>query len=369
MSLTTQGGSSPQESVRRVAIASMVGTSIEWYDFFIFGTASALVFGRLFFPTFSELAGTLAAFASFAVGFVARPVGGLVFGHIGDRSGRKTTLVITLTMMGLATFAMGLMPSYDAIGPWAPILMVVLRFVQGMAVGGEWGGAVLMATEHAGAERRGFFGSFAQMGSAVGGLMATGIFLLMQQLPEDDFVSWGWRVPFLFSIVLVFVGLFIRLRIMESPVFAQLKEARGVVKVPVVELLRSESRNVLLAAGLYLAHGVLFYAMTVYTLSYTTRVYGLAQNTYLIGVTAAGAVQLITIPFLGALSDRLGRRGDHVRHPVHRRIFRPAQLHDHVPGPDAGMARGDHRHLRRPQPRVRADGRAVFGNVPRARAL
>jgi MFS transporter, MHS family, shikimate and dehydroshikimate transport protein len=286
----------------------MVGTSIEWYDFFIFGTASALVFGRLFFPTFSELAGTLAAFASFAVGFVARPVGGLVFGHIGDRSGRKTTLVLTLTMMGLATFAMGLMPSYAAIGAWAPILMVLLRFVQGMAVGGEWGGAVLMATEHSGSGRRGFFGSFAQMGSAVGGLMATGSFLLVQRLPEEDFVSWGWRIPFLFSIVLVLVGLFIRLRIMESPVFAQIKEARRVVKVPVVELLRSESRNVLLAAGLYLAHGVLFYAMTVYTLAYTTSVYGLAQNTYLIGVTAAGAVQLITIPFLGALSDKLGRR-------------------------------------------------------------
>jgi len=304
---TTQGGSAP-ESVRRVAIASMVGTSIEWYDFFIFGTASALVFGRLFFPTFSELAGTLAAFASFAVGFVARPVGGLVFGHIGDRSGRKTTLVITLTMMGLATFAMGLMPSYAVIGAWAPILMVVLRFVQGMAVGGEWGGAVLMATEHAGAGRRGFFGSFAQMGSAVGGLMATGIFLVMQQLPEEDFVSWGWRVPFLFSIVLVFVGLFIRLRIMESPVFANMKEARGVGKMHVGELLQTQARNVLLAAGLYLAHGVLFYAMTVYTLSYTTSVYGLAQNTYLIGVTAAGAVQLITIPFLGGLSDKLGRR-------------------------------------------------------------
>ena len=300
--------STPRESVRRVALASMVGTSSEWYDFFIFGTASALVFGRLFFPTFSELAGTLAAFASFAVGFVARPVGGVVFGHIGDRSGRKTTLVLTLTMMGMATFAMGLMPSYAAIGAWAPILMVLLRFVQGMAVGGEWGGAVLMATEHSGSERRGFFGSFAQMGSAVGGLMATGIFLLMQQLPEDAFVSWGWRVPFLFSIVLVFVGLFIRLRIMESPVFARIKETRGVVKVPVVELLRTEARNVLLAAGLYLAHGVLFYAMTVYTLAYTTKAYGLAQNTYLIGVTAAGAVQLITIPFLGALSDTLGRR-------------------------------------------------------------
>jgi MHS family shikimate/dehydroshikimate transporter-like MFS transporter len=301
-------GSLPRESVRRVALASMVGTSIEWYDFFIFGTASALVFGRLFFPTFSELAGTLAAFASFAVGFVARPVGGLLFGHIGDRIGRKTTLVVTLTMMGVATFLMGLMPPYAVIGVWAPILMVVLRFVQGVAVGGEWGGAVLMATEHSGQARRGFFGSFAQVGSAVGGLMSTGMFLVMQQLPPDDFLSWGWRVPFLFSIVLVLVGLFIRLKITESPEFAKIKETRKVVKIPVVELLRGDARNVMLAAGLYLAHGVLFYAMTVYTLAYTTREYGLAQNTYLIGVTAAGALQIFTIPFLGALSDTLGRR-------------------------------------------------------------
>jgi metabolite-proton symporter len=286
----------------------MVGTSIEWYDFFIFGTASALVFGRLFFPTFSELAGTLAAFASFAVGFVARPVGGLLFGHIGDRVGRKTTLVVTLTMMGLATFAMGLMPPYSVIGVWAPVLMVALRFIQGVAVGGEWGGAVLMATEHSGQGRRGFFGSFAQVGSAVGGLMSTGMFLLMQQLPEDAFLAWGWRVPFLLSLVLVLVGLFIRLRITESPVFAQVKETQKVVKIPVVELLRSDARNVLLAAGLYLAHGVLFYAMTVYTLAYTTREYGLAENTYLIGVTVAGAIQIFTIPALGYLSDKLGRR-------------------------------------------------------------
>ncbi len=304
----TLDGSAPRQSVRRVALASMIGTTIEWYDFFIFGTASALVFGRLFFPTFSELAGTLAAFASFAVGFVARPVGGLIFGHAGDRIGRKTTLVLTLTMMGLATFAMGLLPTYAVIGVWAPILMVVLRFLQGLAVGGEWGGAVLMATEHSGRERRGFFGSFPQMGSAVGGLMSTGMFLAVQQLPEDSFVSWGWRVPFLLSIVLVLVGLFIRLRIMESPVFAQIKQAHRVVKVPVVALLRSDARNVLLAAGLFLAHGVLFYAMTVYTLAYTTSQFGLAENTYLVGVTAAGAVQILTIPALGALSDKVGRR-------------------------------------------------------------
>ena len=318
MSVTTRNGSAPRESahaassresVWRVALASMVGTSIEWYDFFIFGAASALVFGRLFFPNVSELAGTLAAFATFAVGFVARPVGGLVFGHFGDRLGRKTMLVVTLTMMGLATFAMGLMPSYAAIGVWAPILMVVLRFVQGLAVGGEWGGAVLMATEHAGGHRKGFFGSFAQIGSAVGGLMSTGIFaLLTWRLPEEDFLQWGWRVPFLLSIVLVLVGLFIRLRIMESPEFAKLKESRRVVKVPVVELLRSDLRNVLLAAGLYCAHGVLFYAMTVYTISYARTAYGLAQNTYLIGVTLAGFGQLFTIPLLGALSDRVGRR-------------------------------------------------------------
>src|SRR6185295_2021341 len=225
-------------------LASMIGTTIEWYDFFIFGYASALVFGRLFFPTVSEVAGTLAAFASFAVGFVARPVGGLLFGHFGDRIGRKTTLVVTLTLMGLATFAMGLMPTYETIGVWAPILMVVLRFLQGAAVGGEWGGAVLLATDHSDRKRRGFFGSFAQMGSAVGGLMSTGMFLLMQRLSGDAFMSWGWRVPFLFSIVLVFVGLFIRLRIAESPVFAQVKETRRVVRMPVVELLRADARNV-----------------------------------------------------------------------------------------------------------------------------
>jgi MFS transporter, MHS family, shikimate and dehydroshikimate transport protein len=304
----TNSAPAPRESVRRVALASMIGTSIEWYDFFVFGTASALVFNRLFFPNLSEFAGTLASFALLSVGFVARPVGGLVFGHIGDRIGRKTTLVVTLAMMGIATFIMGLMPTYAVIGGWAPTLMIALRFAQGLAVGGEWGGAVLMATEHSDGKRRGFIGSFAQVGSAIGALMSTGMFLLVRQLPEDDFLSWGWRVPFLISIVLVFVGLFIRLRIMESPVFEKIKEASKVVKVPVVELLRTDARNVLLAAGMYLGHGVLFYAMTVYTLNYTVQTYGLAQDTYLIGVTAAGAVQILTIPLLAALSDKVGRK-------------------------------------------------------------
>ena len=303
----TAEGSAPRESVRRVALASMIGTSIEWYDFFLFGIAAS-VLSRLFFPTFSPLAATLAVFAGYAVGFVARPVGGLVFGHIGDRIGRKATLVVTLTLMGVATFLMGLMPTYATIGVWAPILMVVLRFAQGLAVGGEWGGAVLMATEHSDRKRRGFFGSFAQVGSAFGLLMASGMFLAVEQLPEDDLLSWGWRVPFLVSIVLVFVGLFIRLRIMESPVFARIKETSRVAKVPVVELMRSDTRNVLLAAGLYLAHGVLYYAMTVFTLNYVVTEYGLPRQTYLVGVLAAGAVQIVTIPALAALSDKLGRR-------------------------------------------------------------
>jgi MFS family permease len=203
---------------------------------------------------------------------------------------------------------MGLMPTYATIGVWAPILLVVLRFAQGLAVGGEWGGAVLMATEHSDSKRRGFFGSFAQVGSAFGLLMASGMFWAVEQLPENDLMSWGWRVPFLVSIVLVFVGLFIRLRIMESPVFARIKETSRVAKLPVVELLRSDTRNVLLAAGLYLAHGVLYYAVTVFTLNYVVTEYGLPRQTYLVGVLAAGAVQIVTIPALAALSDKLGRR-------------------------------------------------------------
>jgi hypothetical protein len=366
----TRAAAQPKpESVRRVALASMIGTSIEWYDFFIFGTASALVFGRLFFPTFSELAGTLAAFASFAVGFVARPVGGLVFGHFGDRFGRKTALIVTLTMMGLATFAMGLMPTYDTIGVWAPILMVALRFLQGLAVGGEWGGAVLMATEHAGNRRKGFFGSFAQVGSAVGGLMSTGMFLLMQQLPEDDFIAWGWRVPFLLSIALVFVGLFIRLKIMESPEFEQVKAARRVAKMPVIELLRTDPRNVLLAAGLYCAHGVLFYAMTVYTLNYDDQLWPHAEH---VSDRRDGRRRGT------ALHDPLARRAigptrppsrNDLRHAVHHGLRTAPELHDHVAGTRAHVACRDHQHLRGPQRGLLAYRGAVLGDVPGARAL
>src|ERR687889_224304 len=212
-------GEGQTSSIRQVALASFIGTAIEWYDFFLYGTAAALVFGTLFFPEATPLGGTLLAFATYGVGFFARPVGGIIFGHFGDRIGRKTMLVLTLTIMGLATTLIGLLPTYAAIGVAAPLLLVVLRFCQGLGVGGEWGGAVLMAVEHAPAEKRGFFGSWPQMGVPAGLILSNLIFLAVAALPEDQFMAWGWRIPFVLSIVLVAVGLFIRLRIMESPAF------------------------------------------------------------------------------------------------------------------------------------------------------
>ena len=202
--------------LRQVILASFIGTTIEWYDFFLYGTAAALVFNRLFFPTLHPLAGTLSAYGTFAVGFVARPLGGIVFGHYGDRVGRKTMLVWSLLIMGIATALIGLIPSYARIGIWAPILLVVLRFVQGFGVGGEWGGAVLLAVEHSGGGRRGFHGSWPQMGVPAGLLLSTGLFaLLSARLPESAFLAWGWRVPFLVSVVLIGIGLFVRLRVLE----------------------------------------------------------------------------------------------------------------------------------------------------------
>ena len=208
---------------RRVVVSSMLGTAIEWYDFFLYGTAAALVFNKLFFPSLSPLAGTMAAFASYAVGFFARPLGGIIFGHFGDKVGRKSMLVTTLLMMGIATFLVGLLPTYDQAGLIAPILLVALRLVQGLAVGGEWGGAVLMVAEHSHNSHRGFFASWVQVGVPVGLLMATGIFSLFTLLPEADFLSWGWRVPFLLGIVLTGLGFFIRMKVLESPVFEQAK--------------------------------------------------------------------------------------------------------------------------------------------------
>ncbi len=299
---------SQRTSVTQVVIASFIGTAIEWYDFFLYGTAAALVFNRLFFPTFAPLVGTLAAFGTYAMGFVARPLGGVVFGHYGDKIGRKSMLSLTLLLMGTATFCIGLLPTYDTIGVWAPILLVALRVVQGFAVGGEWGGAVLMAVEHAPAGRRGFYGSWPQVGAPAGLLLSTAVFSLVATLPEGQLLAWGWRVPFLLSVVLVGVGLFIRLRIQESPEFRRVKETGQASRLPLLDAVRAHPGNILLAMGARIAENGFFYLYSVFALVYVTEQLGLPRNTILNSVLFATACELVAIPVFGALSDRVGRR-------------------------------------------------------------
>ena len=268
----------PANSVTRVVLASLIGTTIEWYDFFLYGTAAALVFNRLFFPTLDPLAGTMASFATYAVGFFARPVGGIVFGHFGDRMGRKSMLVTTLMLMGLATFLIGILPTYAQVGVAAPVLLVILRFVQGFGVGGEWGGAVLMVVEHGHRGQRGLYASWVQAGVPAGLLLANAVFILFSLLPDEAFLSWGWRVPFLLGIALLGVGLFIRLQIVESPLFAQVLARKEQSRVPFFEVLRRHPRNVLLAMGARMADNGTFYIFTVFVLTYTTSRTGRAKN-------------------------------------------------------------------------------------------
>jgi metabolite-proton symporter len=295
-------------SIRSVAIASLIGTTIEWYDFYLYGTAAALVFNRLYFPTIDPRLGTLAAFATYSVGFIARPIGGIVIGHFGDRVGRKSMLVLTLMVMGIATFCIGLLPTYAQWGPWAAVALVVLRLAQGFGVGGEWGGAVLMAIEHAPPGSRGYYGSWPQMGVPAGLLLSTAAFAWFARLPEDQFLSWGWRVPFLISIVLVAFGLVIRLRIAETPAFERLKETRSEAPLPIVEVLRKYPREVLLAIGARLAENGGFYIYTVFVLVYATQKVGLDRQSVLTGVLLGAIGMLVALPVCGALSDRLGRR-------------------------------------------------------------
>ncbi len=299
---------SQPNSLRRVIIASFIGTTIEWYDFFLYGTAAALVFNKLFFPTIDPAAGTMAAFATYAVGFFARPLGGIVFGHFGDKIGRKSMLVTTLMIMGVATVLIGLLPTYEQIGIAAPILLVTLRFVQGFGVGGEWGGAVLMAVEHGHKGRRGFHASWVQAGVPVGLLLANGVFHLASSMDEKSFLAWGWRIPFLLGVLLLGVGMFIRLKIMESPIFTEAKAADPGPKVPILAVLRDHRRNVILAMGARFAENAFFYIFTVLVLSYGSQQLGMAKGILLNAVLVGSAVQLIAIPYFGALSDRLGRR-------------------------------------------------------------
>jgi MFS transporter, MHS family, shikimate and dehydroshikimate transport protein len=294
--------------VRKVIAASFIGTTIEWYDFFLYGTASALVFNQLFFPNFSDAAGTLAAFGTFAAGFLARPLGGVVFGHFGDRVGRKSMLVASLVMMGAATFLIGLLPSYATIGVLAPVLLTLLRLMQGFAVGGEWGGAVLMAVEHSPPGRRGFAGSWPQSGSPAGLVLATGAFAAAATMPDDAFLAWGWRIPFLLSALLVAVGLFIRLRMYESPEFAAVRDAGQEPRIPVLEAVRNHPRNLLMAIGACLAPFLNFYLFAVFVLSYATETLGIAESDALLVVAIAAGLEVFTIPAAAALSDRVGRR-------------------------------------------------------------
>jgi MHS family shikimate/dehydroshikimate transporter-like MFS transporter len=302
-------GTGQTSSIRQVALASFIGTAIEWYDFFLYGTAAALVFGALFFPEATPLGGTLLAFGTYGVGFFARPVGGIIFGHYGDRIGRKTMLVLSLLIMGVATFLIGLLPTFESVGVLAPILLVALRLFQGIGVGGEWGGAVLMAVEHAPEGRRGFYGSWPQMGVPAGLLLANVVFFISSTaMSEEQFLAWGWRIPFLLSIILIGVGLYIRLRIMETPAFRQVQESHTEAQMPILDVLRTYPKNVLLAMGMRIAENGTFYILTAFVLTYVVQELGLEQGAGLRGVIIAATIGLFTIPIFGALSDRVGRR-------------------------------------------------------------
>ncbi len=308
------GTSRGPTSIAKVVFASLVGTAVEWYDFFLYGSAAALVFGALFFPESDPVTGTLLAFGTYALGFVARPLGGVVFGHFGDRVGRKKMLVVSLMMMGIATFAIGLLPTYASIGIAAPLLLLVCRLLQGFAVGGEWGGAVLMAAEHGDPERRGFWSSWPQAGVPLGNLLATGVLFLLAAVQSDaTFQAWGWRIPFLLSAVLVGIGLYVRLQLEESPVFSEAKAQIAEKKqasshMPILEVIRTYPKEVLIAMGMRMAENISYYVFTIVVLTYAKEFAKVGTDLILQMLLIAAAFQFFLIPALGALSDRVGRR-------------------------------------------------------------
>lgn len=289
-------------------LASMMGTTIEWYDFFIYGTAAALIFNKIFFPSFDPVAGTMAAFATYSVGFFARPLGGIIFGHFGDRIGRKSMLLITLLLMGVPTMVIGIIPSYESIGYWSAVLLVAMRFLQGVAVGGEWGGAVLMAVEHAPADKKGLFGSLPQAGVAPGLMLSSLAMSMVATLPEKDMLSWGWRLPFLASVVLLAVGWFIRVNVAESPDFERVKDKGDDVKVPIVEVCRNYPREVLLAIGARFAEVTWFYTVSSFALAYAAGTLGIPRTVVLDATIWGAAAVLFTMPLFGLLGDRIGHK-------------------------------------------------------------
>ena len=297
-----------KQSITMIAFASAIGCTIEWYDFFLYGTVTPLVLNALFFPNFSPVVGTLLAYTTFFVGFISRPIGGIIFGHFGDKIGRKAMLIVTLVVMGIPTFLIGLLPSYSTIGIWAPILLLLLRIFQGIGLGGEWGGAVLMAIEHSPEGKRGFYGSWPQMGVPAGLLLSAGLVSGLSLFGNEAFLSWGWRLCFLLSAVLVVVGLYIRLKILETPAFEQLKQDRAEVAVPFVELATTHGKNVLLGMGIRYIEGVGFNTWGVFLIAYVTTALGVNKQTALWAVIIACAVMILMLPYYGRLSDRIGRR-------------------------------------------------------------
>lgn len=308
MSTPSPAHAPARTSPSKVALASFVGTTVEWYDYFLFGTAAVLIFNDQFFPNLDPATGTLASLATFAVAFVARPLGGIVFGHFGDRFSRKSMLVWSLLAMGVSTFAIGLLPNFDAIGLAAPLLLVALRIVQGIAVGGEWGGAVIMALEHAPESRKSFYASWPQAGVPAGIVLSSGLFYLVQLLPEAQLHSFGWRIPFLLSAVLIVVGLVIRLRITESPEFEALRSQDNRPAVPFLELLRTSKRAVVVGVLSLAGSNTLFYIATVYLLSYGTEVAGAARGELLLAIALGAFLDVFAIPAVAVLADRYGRR-------------------------------------------------------------
>ncbi|OYZ99804.1 MAG: MFS transporter [Rhizobiales bacterium 17-65-6] len=304
--MARNAGASSRE-LRRVVGASVIGATIEWYDFFLYGIVAGIVFNKLYFPADDPVVSILLAYTTFAVGFVARPVGGLIFGHFGDKLGRKSMLIITLMIMGVATVAIGLLPTYQQIGIAAPILLLLLRIAQGIGIGGEWGGAVLMAYEYAPENKRGFFASIPQIGLALGLCLASGVTAIVSMLPEEQFMSWGWRIGFVGSVVLILVGMYIRLKVQETPEFEEVKASNKAAAIPFFVLLKEYPRNVLLGMGVRYIDGVFFNVFAVFSIVYLANYVKVPRTTALWLVTLAAFVMVFTIPMFGRLSDRWGR--------------------------------------------------------------
>ena len=298
-----------QVQLRRAVIASTIGTAIEWYDFFLYSTMTGLVFAKLFFPRSEPLVGTLEAFAVYAVGFVARPVGAAIFGHYGDRIGRKSTLIATLMLMGIATFLVSLVPTYESIGIWGAVILTVLRFVQGIGVGGEWGGSVLMSMEWArGDKHRGFIASWPQFGVPCGLFLANLAVLAFSQMSGEQFLAWGWRVPFFLSLILVAVGLYIRLGILETPIFRKLVAEQKIERTPMLTVIKQQPKEILLSALVRMAEQAPFYIFTAFVFSYGIGTLNVSRDFLLFAVLTASVVSFVSIPLFGHISDRIGRK-------------------------------------------------------------